>query len=259
MKKIKNILIAFSILAYLIVVLGLTGEKSKNRICNRITINITDSLENGFITSEEVLGLVMKNNDKLLGYPIGQISAEKMEKTLKQHPSIKSAEVFVCADGSLHIDIEQRKAILRIIDQNNESYYLSADGAIIPWSEKFTMRVLVANGYITDDYKHNRVDYINQAGEDNRTRGLFDIAKYIESHPFWKAQIEQIYVTRSGELELIPRVGPHVIRFGDPQDVEKKFQKLLAFYQQGLNRHGWNKYEIINLKYEGQIVCTLRE
>jgi cell division protein FtsQ len=258
MKKLKNILLAIGILSYLIVVLGLTGESSKNRICNKIDIHITDSMENCFITSQEVLSLVLRSNDKLLGYPIGQINSEKLEITLKQHPSIKRAEVFVCADGSLNIDIEQRKAILRIIDHNHESYYLSADGVIIPWSEKFTMRVPVANGYIMEDYDHNRVDYITQAGEENRIRGLYDIAKYIDNDPFWKAQIEQIYVDRSGELELIPRVGPHIIQFGYPQDVERKFQKLLAFYQQGLSRIGWNRYETINLKYEGQIVCTLR-
>ncbi len=258
MKKLKNILTIFGILGYLIVVLGLTGENSKNRICNQIEINITDSLENGFITSDEVLGLVIQKNDKLLGYPLGQINLEKVETTIKQHPSIKSADVFVCADGSLHVDIQQRKAVLRIIDHNMDSYYLSADGAVIPWSEKFTMRVLVANGYITDDFLKNRVNYIELAGEENRTRGLFDVATYIDSHPFWKAQIEQIYVTRSGEFELIPRVGPHIIQFGSPYNVEKKFQKLLAFYKQGLSRKGWNKYEIIILKYEGQIVCTLR-
>jgi len=258
MKKLKNILIAVGILGYLIVVLGLTGENSKSRICNKIDINITDSMENEFITSEEILGMIVQNNDKLLGYPISLINTEEMEKTLKWHPSIKSAEVFVCADGSLNIDVEQRKAILRIIDHNKVSYYLSSDGAIIPWSEKFTMRVLVANGYITDDFNHNRVNYVNQAGEGNRTKGLYDIAKYIDNNPFWKAQIEQIYVSRSGEFELIPRVGPHVVQFGAPNDVERKFQKLLAFYQQELGRTGWNGYEIINLKYKGQIVCTLR-
>lgn len=258
MKKLKNILIVFGILAYLIVVLGLTGENSESRICNKIDITIADSTGNGFITSKEVMGLVLKNDDQLLGYPIGIINTEEMETILNQHPSIKRAEVFVCADGSLNIDIEQRKAILRIIDHNKDSYYLSADGTIIPWSDEVTIRVLVANGYITDDFNHNRVGYVNNAEEGNRTRGLYDIARYVDNDPFWKAQIEQIYVCRSGDIELIPRVGPHLILFGRPNDVEKKFEKLLAFYQQGLNKTGWNRYEIINLKYEGQVVCTLR-
>ena len=255
MKRLKNILIAFGILAYLIVVLGLTGENSKSRICNNIDINIADSLENGFVTSEEILSLILQNNDKLLGYPIRLINTEKMESILKQHPSVKGAEVFVCADGSLNIDIEQRRAILRIIDQNKESYYLSSDGTIIPSSGKVTMRVLVANGYIPGNFNNNR---ISQPGEANRIRGLYDIASYIDNHPFWKAQIEQIYVGNTGDLELIPRVGPHLILFGPPQEVERKFEKLLAFYKQGLSKTGWNRYEIINLKYEGQIVCTLR-
>lgn len=255
MKRLKNILIILGILAYLIVVLGLTGENSKSRICNKINITIADSMENGFITSKEILGLILQNNNKLLGYPIRLINTENMELTLKKHPSVKHAEVFVCADGSLNIDVEQRRAILRIIDQTGNSYYLSSDGTIIPWSDKVTMHVPVANGQITGNFNQNRGD---ESEETSRIKGLYDIARYIDNNPFWKAQIEQIYVKNSGDLELIPRVGPHVILFGPPDDMERKFEKLLAFYQQGLSNTGWNRYEIINLKYEGQIVCTVR-
>lgn len=258
MKRLKNILVVACMIVYLIVVLGLTSDNSKNRICNKIEIHISDSLEKGFLTSDDILEMVHENNVKILGYPIGKINSEEMETRLRQNPSVRKAEVFVCADGSLNIDIEQRKAILRIINQRQESYYVSADGAIIPWSEKFTARVLIANGYITDSYDSDKMNFVDQTGKGGVVKWLYELASYIENNQFWKAQIEQIYVTRSGELELIPRVGPHIIQFGLADDFERKFRKLLAFYEQGLSRTGWNRYKTLNLKYEGQIVCTLR-
>jgi cell division protein FtsQ len=258
MKRLKNILVVVCMIVYLIVVLGLTSDNSKNRICNKIDIHIADSLENGFLTSDDILEMVHENYDKILGYPIGKINSEEMETRLRKHPSVRKAEVFICADGSLNIDIEQRKAILRIINHRQESYYVSADGAIIPWSEKFTARVLIANGYIPDSYDSDKMNFVDQAGKESMIKWLYELANYIEDNQFWKAQIEQIYVTRSGELELIPRVGPHVIQFGIAADFERKFRKLLAFYEQGLSKTGWNKYKTLNLKYEGQIVCTLR-
>ena len=258
MKRLKNILIVVCITAYLIVVLGLTSDNSKNRVCNEIDIQISDSLENGFLSSDDILEMVHAYNQKILGYPIGLINTEEMENRIREHPSVRETEVFICADGSLNIKIEQRRAILRIINQKQQSYYLSGDGALIPWSDKFTARILVANGFIPESYDPERMNSLEDAGDDSIIPKLFKLANYVEANQFWKAQIEQIYVDRSGELELIPRVGPHIIKFGSPTDIDVKFRKLYAFYKQGLSVTGWNKYKTISLQYEGQVVCTLR-
>ena len=37
--------------------------------------------------------------------------------------------------------------------------------------------------------------------------------------------------------------------------MEEKFNKLEIFYSEGLNYVGWNKYSIIKLDYNGQVVC----
>ena len=62
----------------------------------------------------------------------------------------------------------------------------------------------------------------------------------------------------SGDLELIPRIGSHIIVFGDYSDCEIKFRNLMSLYKNGLPAVGWNKYETINLKFKGQVVCTKR-
>ena len=58
------------------------------------------------------------------------------------------------------------------------------------------------------------------------------------------------------EMELVPRVGNHTILFGDEKEMDEKFSKLFLFYKEGLSKQGWNKYNVINLKYKDQVVCT---
>jgi cell division protein FtsQ len=76
----------------------------------------------------------------------------------------------------------------------------------------------------------------------------------LDSSEFWKAQIEQIYI--GNDVELVPLAGSHIIVLGNFQDIDEKMNKLLVFYQHGLNKVGWNIYETINLKYKNQIVCS---
>ena len=84
---------------------------------------------------------------------------------------------------------------------------------------------------------------------------MFRLASYIARDELWKAQIQQIYVTPSGEFELIPRIGSHIIEFGRADEIEEKFSKLQLLYLQGFNNLGWNLYSRINLKYNNQVVC----
>jgi cell division protein FtsQ len=67
-----------------------------------------------------------------------------------------------------------------------------------------------------------------------------------------------MYIHKDHEIELIPRVGAHIIHFGDISDYKYKFFKLKAIYEKGFNALGWNKYEHINLKFSNQVICTKR-
>jgi cell division protein FtsQ len=81
------------------------------------------------------------------------------------------------------------------------------------------------------------------------------MALYVDKDPFLKAFIEQIFVRADNELVLIPKVGNAYIIFGDTKNLEVKFEKLLVFCKEGLNRIGWNKYRSIDLRFEGQVIC----
>ena len=49
-------------------------------------------------------------------------------------------------------------------------------------------------------------------------------------------------------------VGNHIIEFGDGTDFDKKFARLLQFYQLVLSKTGMDKYERVNVQYEKQVI-----
>ena len=264
MKKIKNIkeiLIWVAIIAYLIIAFSFVSEKEEQIPCSSVDVAIIDNSHNHFIEEDDVISMIYDKGEKLLGYPIDSINLDNLEDLINHNPSIKKSEVYRTIRGVLKIDIEQRTPIVRIINYNDESYYIDEQGALMPLSKNYTARVLVASGDIDESYALNySTDILSSSKNDELKRqcvlcDIYHIAKFICNDKFWDSQIEQIYV-KNNEYELIPRIGSQIILFGDIEDFNKKFFKLKALYQQGFSKVGWNKYKSINLKYSNQIICT---
>jgi cell division protein FtsQ len=76
----------------------------------------------------------------------------------------------------------------------------------------------------------------------------------VYENAFIDAITEQIFV-ENGDLIIIPKINNQKIVIGDTNNIPEKFEKLTDFYVDGLNHVGWNKYQIIDLKYKNQIVC----
>lgn len=77
----------------------------------------------------------------------------------------------------------------------------------------------------------------------------------ITGDEFWNAQITQLDIDNKLRITLYPQVGNEVIEFGKPEDIDTRFKKLKIFYKEILPKVGWNKYDRVNLEYEGQIVA----
>ena len=173
------------------------------------------------------------------------------------------SQVYISIDGRLIIKLRQRKPILRVF-AGKTSFYIDHKGRVMPVSKKYTAHVPIANGSLKLDYASLLIQTNTDPSEMDSTLipqiyfDLFNFANYLDSDPFWKAQIEQLYVDKDSEFELIPRVGNHTIVFGDVYNLESKFEKLKIFYLEGLSKTGWNEYKTINLKFNDQVVCTKR-
>jgi len=262
MKGILNTCIWAAVLLGTLVLLGFSNHRQSGMTCRNIIINIDRSENNFFVNEEDIFAMVYHEMDTAQRRPISEINTERIERQLNSHPSISNVEVYKSIDGELMIDVKQRKPIIRVFNMSGDSYYLDENGKLMPPSEQFTARVMVANGYLFESYEkvyqHNAREIAENDSLAARSRldDIFLFAEYINKHPFWQAQIEQLYVNKEFEIELIPRVGNHTIVFGDASGLDEKFNKLMIFYNQGLNKTGWNEYSTINLKFKDQIICT---
>ncbi len=263
-KRIKYIILWVLVIAYLAVAFGFVAEKRQRLICNQVEVSILDSSRNAFISPNIVKNLLQKKGINLIGKNFNDIDLSHLETVLNNCPPIEKAEAYKTIGGKVVIEIRQRSPVLRVIDANNASYYIDNKGYVMRLSGNYTSRVIIANGYIhcaiPDNWKLSVLDVENSLKDKHYLLAdLFKLAHFIADDDFWNAQIQQIYVDADGDFELIPRVGAQVIVFGDDSDCEEKFSNLMSFYKNGLPIVGWNKYETINLKYKGQVICTKRE
>jgi cell division protein FtsQ len=221
----------------------------EQQVVTDISIHIDHTTGHFFITEEDVLTTL----NELLpdsGTIINTNHLSKLESTLAKVPQIEQSNVFVDNLGKVTININQRQPVYRVIRQNMKSYYVDKDGYKFPVSNKYTANVPVVTGFIADNGK-NIGPMQTDLSKDIRNVML----KLIEDE-FLSAQFGQLDVTDKGELELIPRVGNHVVQLGNSDNIEDKLKKLNIFYNEGLKKSGWNTYKIINLKYKNQVVCT---
>ena len=265
-KKILNISVWCILIVGLVVCLGFVEKQENDLVGKNLIIHIDQDDESYFVQKDDIRELIRDRGDSVINQPVSSINIPALENVLNSHASIAKAEVSMSVNGDLKVDIVQRKPIIRVINANNESYYIDDTGKLMPLSEKYTAKVLVANGYIYEPYARRYMYSISDILkfpniiEKTVLDDLYELAQYINADGFWKAQIEQIYINKENEIELIPRVGDHSIVLGDISGMDEKFKKLMIFYKEGMNTTGlWNNYSSINIKYKDQIVCTKKE
>jgi cell division protein FtsQ len=217
-------------------------------------VQVANEENRRFIQEEDIRDLLFqKFGNYMEGQPANKVPIEAIEKALEENLFIKKADVYIDAWNNLNIAIEQRKPLLRVMDLQDESYYLDAEGVKVPVSIKYTAHVLVVTGDVgvfAPNYKEVK---------ENRLRKVFELAKFIQQEPFLSKQIDHIHLDPNGHAYLTPKLGDHQIFFGDmEEDVADKFERLKIFYQKGLAYEGWEKYKLINLAFKGQIVAKKR-
>lgn len=264
-KKIVYLLLWCSLAVSFFITLGFVDKKEAELVCRDLDVHVNYDDDNFFVDEADIRQIIRNKGDSIIHQPLSTIDIPALEKAINTHAAIENAEVYVTINGELKVEVEQRKPLLRIINARGESYYMDTRGKLMPLSDKYTARVLIANGNIEDGYaaryKYEISEYETRKElKKSLLDDLYTIAQCINADAFWTAQIQQLFVNENREFELIPRVGDHKIILGDASEAEVKLQKLMTFYREGLNATGsWNKYAVINLKYKNQVVCTKKE
>jgi len=248
-----------------IVLLVMTQKVLKELPLQKPAIQISVEGENSFLTENELLSRLERNNLVFVNQRVRDLNPEKIERFIRKMEEVKNVTVYSSLSGNWNIEIELRRPIAHIFNLSGQSYFLDADGHTISSSSEHTARVLVVTGEIPDRYGSESVSDIINNDSLKTIRKLDDvyrISNYVCNDPLMRSLIGQIHRESNGDFVLIPLVGGQKIVFGSAfteQDVAEKFEKLKIFYKEAIPFEGWNKYSEISLKYDKQIVCKKKE
>ena len=227
------------VIGYFVFSLWYFSGREKASVCKNLVIVLADSSNIQLITQKDIAQILEQNDLNPLGKTIKYIRTESIEDVLQKNPMIKVAECYKTPTGTVTVRIVQRCPKFRVVGFG--SYYMDINRKPMPVSPNYAAYVPVVSGRVTITMAKGK---------------MFDFVTYIVDHPFWNAQIEQIYVRDDLKIELVPRVSDAIIVLGTLDNYETKLDKLYKLYHKGFNIIGWNKYKVIDLQYKDQIVCS---
>lgn len=255
----KTIIAALDVLLAVYLVFAITSfsEPAKPAVvCKKCNIMIADENTNGFLKAEDVTKILKSSKLMPVSKTLGEISTRAIEDRLKSMAFVKTAQCYKSQNGDVTINITQRLPLLRIKSETGEDYYIDERGGVMP-NSNYVSDLIIATGHIDKRYA---IDY------------LMPMAEQIMDNKLWSNMFEQINITDKRGVELVPRVGDHIVFIGSlPESrdtlerengiknmLSTKLARLDKFYRHGLSKAGWNRYDYINLEFDNQIICHYR-
>lgn len=247
-RKVARALLTLVLTGVCLTAVWSATKMQSGRVLSGLDIKITNG-EYKFINNKEVKELMLDNgriqpNETRLS----DIDVQQMELDIVSNTWIEDAQVYVDNKHRLHAIVTQRVPVVRIFDRDDNSYYLDKKGDVLELSPKY-------NCYTTV------VTNVPSFGRDSAAEKLFKgqiigLVNFIRADSFWCRQVSQVIVRDDMKFELVPILGNQQIIIGDTTDLRVKFDNLFAFYTKVLNRIGWEKYEVLDASFKGQIVAS---
>jgi len=226
----------------------------------RITIQRGQNVDE-LISKQEIDSIVHSHFGLLQGTPMDQIDVGAIQIAVNRHPAIQSCNVYMGVDGILNIEIQQRAPMFRVMNSDGSGFYVDTLGQsfnlldrAVAYVPIYTVEgVMGAMQYpATKDYYDENTLGLTYLDE------LIIFGNHMRKHADLKDWTEHVHLTSTGTLEIIPRIGRHVIEYGSIYNLEMKTKMLFQFYRSQLYITNLEKYSRINLNFENQVICEKR-
>ena len=226
--------------------------------CRGIEITIADSAQHRFVTKGDIMSLIRSTGIRVKGIPVNEISISDIESKIKTLKELRVAEVYFSADNVMHVYADQREPVMRVIASYGGDFFVDREGVMMQRHNIYTPRLHIVEADMVFNPGKMSGTSIYDSEKTKILVDAFDLVNYIRNDNFWNAMIDHLDVARDGEIELVPRVGNHIIHMGTIENYEQKLDNLFVFYRDALPKAGWDKYRVVNIEYRGQIVCQRR-
>tara|TARA_Y100000389_G_C17415702_1_gene493561 strand:+ start:443 stop:1180 length:738 start_codon:yes stop_codon:yes gene_type:complete len=203
-------------------------------------IEIENSEKQMFLKESDVVNILQTFGDNNDSLSYKEINIALLEELLRDHPQILQAEVFSTWKGLLKINVIQKKAKARMID-NKEMAYVDEDGNLFPLSEHDSDKLTVISGFYDPEKRIQALNFIEKASK----------------HPSFPNGISSVHKKDNGTYIVYPAWHDHSIEWGLNEFFEIKAHKAQAVYAYLLETNKLEQLSHLDLRFNGQAIYKI--
>lgn len=241
--------VAFALIAVSSLI-AFSERKQGGSVCKDIVVELDNLNENHFLDEADIMKLVESSGQPVKGISIDRVPLKEIEAKLELDKHIADAQLFGDLKGNLIVNVELRRPVARIVQEDAPDAYIADDGTVMSTSDKYTSRVVLVSGAFVKSLLAMQNLMKNEEGQK-----IMEMINFVNEDRFWRAQVAQLDINKQGKITIYPQVTGQRVEFGKAESIEDKFKRLMIFYKEILPTRGWTKYERVNLEYEGQVIA----
>lgn len=229
-------------IAITVIILGFLLSFSLKRFSNqkitdnKISVKMNEKTPVYFIDEKDIKEIVKKENPS---GKVGDLNIPALEKKINALPAVDSANVYLNLNGKLNLDIRQRVPVFRL-NYNGKDVYVDEKGIEFPISRTYSHPCMLVTGNVKPEEYRKLADLIEKINKDDFCRKYF------------------IGISKDkGDYNLLTSEGNYKVEIGDLDNIDFKVKGFKTFVEKYLVYQDPQKYSMVSVKYQNQIVTTL--
>lgn len=189
-----------------------------------------------FVDEKDIRNIVKKENPS---GNVGDLNIPALEKKINLLPAVDSANVYLNLNGKLNLDIKQRVPIFRL-NKDGKDFYVDEKGVEFPISKTYSHPCMLVTGNVKPDEYEKLAELVGKIDKDDFSKKFFiGISKSKDSY------------------NLLTSEGNYRVEIGDLDNIDFKVKGFKTFVEKYLVYQDPQKYSMVSVKYQNQIVTTL--
>lgn len=203
---------------------------------NKISVKMSEKTPVYFIDEKDIREIVKKENPS---GKVGDLNIPALEKKINALPAVDSANVYLNLNGKLNLDIKQRVPVFRL-NKNGRDFYVDEKGIEFPISKTYSHACMLVTGDVQKDEYRKLAELVEKIDKDDFSKKYF------------------IGISKdNGDYNLLTSEGNYKVEIGDLDNIEFKVKGFKTFVEKYLVYQDPEKYKMVSVKYQNQIVTTL--
>jgi cell division protein FtsQ len=225
-----------------VIILGLLLSFSLKRFSsqqitdNKISVKMNEKTPVYFVDEKDIREIVKKENPS---GKVGNLNIPSLEKKINALPAVDSANVYLNLNGKLNLDIRQRVPVFRL-NKEGKDFYVDEKGIEFPISRTYSHPCMLVTGNVKPEEYQKLAELVEKIDKDDFSKKFFiGISKNKDSY------------------SLLTSEGNYKVEIGDLENIDFKVKGFKTFVEKYLVYQDPQKYNMVSVKYQNQIVTTL--